>query len=340
MEGKTILSLQKVGAIFLVIVIGVVFQSKAFGQELTATQKAVWETVESYWNTWKEKTSESLRPFYRENFAHWGALSAWPLGRGASTDPPDGGADGLGGVIDSYELTLHEVKVWGNVAIIMYESKVKYLGSLYGFRCTDTWMKQADRWQIIGTMRDSCSELPKCQSSLIESAEINQRYEELYPVLRTYGQRGLPYGDGRHPGIDYVTPIGTPVVAVSDGTIDFVVEVLKDKIYGGGFAVRLKHADDFFSVYIHLSEVQVAIGQRIKRGERIGLSGQSNDGSPHLHFGLIKNAKKGSALYFSQSYNPNDFWLNGKPQFFDPNKDYSENSFREITFPVESPESR
>jgi hypothetical protein len=72
-----------------------------------------------------------------------------------------------------------------------------------------------------------------------------------------------------------------------------------------------------------------------KRGERLGLSGTAYPKHAELHFGLIKNDKKDSGLYFSQSYNPDDFWLGGKPQCFDPNKDYSKNSFKEITFPVE-----
>ena len=292
MKGNTMLLSQSMSVILLVTIIGVVFQPSpsVFGQELSAAQKAVWETVESYWNTWKEKTSGELRPFYHKNYVHWGATYTWPFSS-ATMDPPPGYLDGVGDVIDSYELTFHDVRVWNNVAVAMYESKVTYLGGAHRLRCSDIWIKEGDKWLIIGSIRDSCSTLPNCQSSAIESTEINQRYEELYPVGRSYGQRGLPYGDGRHPGIDYLTPIGTPVVAVSDGTIDFIGEALKDKIYGGGFAVRLKHADDFFSVYIHLSDVHVTIAQRIKRGGRIGLSGQSNDGSPHLHFGLIKNVE-------------------------------------------------
>ena len=339
MKAKTILALQKVSVILLVIMIGVVYQSKAFGQDLSAAQQGVWQTVESYWNTWKEKTSGNLRPFYHKNYVHWGAVSVWPFSS-ATMDPPPGNLDGLGDVIDSYELTLHDVRVWDNVAVAMYESKVAYLGSTYRLRCSDIWIMDTDKWQIIGSMRDSCSTLPNCQSSVIEPTDINQRYKELSPIGRSYGQRGLPYGDGRHPGIDYLIPIGTPIVAVSDGIIVFTGEPYKDKIFGGGFAVILKHTDDFFSLYVHLSRVYVTNEQHVRRGERLGLSGQSNDSSPHLHFGLIKNTQKGSGLYFSQSYNPNDFWLNGTPQCFEPHKDYSKNSFKEITFPIECSESR
>ena len=72
-------------------------------------------------------------------------------------------------------------------------------------------------------------------------------YEELAPVANRYGAGGIGYGEGRHPGIDYLIPIGTPIVAVSDGIIVLTGEPYRDKIFGGGFAVVLKHSDDFFS---------------------------------------------------------------------------------------------
>jgi len=164
--------------------------------------------------------------------------------------------------------------------------------------------------------------------------------QQLAPIINRYGIPGMGYGDGFHPGIDFLTTLGTPIVAVSDGIIVFTGEPYKDKIYGGGFGVTLKHTDTFFSSYFHLSKVFITNGQNIKRGERLGLSGKSNSSFYHLHFGLKKNGKKESGLNFSQTYNPNDFWLNGQPQCFDPHKDYSKNSIKEITFPVECSVSR
>ena len=159
--------------------------------------------------------------------------------------------------------------------------------------------------------------------------------QEFAPIINKYGVEGMPYGEGRHPGIDYLLPIGTPIVAVSDGIIVYVGDDYKDEIYGGGFGVIIKHADSFFSFYYHLSSILVTDGEKIKRGKRIGLSGKSNNGFPHLHFGLLKNAKKGSGGKFSQSYNPNNYWLNDEPQCFNPQYDYSRTSNKEITFPVE-----
>lgn len=164
--------------------------------------------------------------------------------------------------------------------------------------------------------------------------------EQLAPIIIGYGVGGMDYGDGLHPGIDYLVKVGTPIVAVSDGIILFIGEPYKDKFYGGGFAVILKHSNKLFSFYYHLSKVLVTKEQNIKRGERIGLSGKSNSGFSHLHFELLKTTKKSTGSNLSQTYNPNHFWLNGKPQCFDPHKDYSKNSIEEITFPVECTVSR
>ena len=158
-------------------------------------------------------------------------------------------------------------------------------------------------------------------------------------ILR-YGTPGMVYGEGLHPGIDYTLPMGTPIIAVSDGIVVIVREPCPDQIYCGGLAVIVKHSDDFFSLYFHLSKTLVTVGESIKRGERLGLSGKSNDGWRHLHFGLFKNVKEGSPAKFSQSYNPKNYWLSGKPQCILPHKDYSQDTVKEITHPVECDASK
>jgi hypothetical protein len=66
--------------------------------------------------------------------------------------------------------------------------------------------------------------------------------------------------------------------------------------------------------------------------KRASLSGASTDGLPHLHFGIYRVG--GSLQKYSQTYDPDKFWLKGKPQCFDPHADYS-NYFREaITLPI------
>ena len=129
--------------------------------------------------------------------------------------------------------------------------------------------------------------------------------------------------------------MGTPIIAVSDGVVVIVREPCPDMPFCGSLAVIVEHSDDLFSFYYHLSKTFVTVGESIKRGERLGLSGKSNDGYRHLHLGLLKNVKEGSLGKISQSYNPKNYWLGGKPQCFLPLKDYSQNTVKEITFPVE-----
>lgn len=145
---------------------------------------------------------------------------------------------------------------------------------------------------------------------------------------------GVPvsYGEGRHPGIDFGLPVGTPIVAVSDGVVGYVGEPCPGQSHCGGIFVMTQHGDHFKSIYGHLSEAFVEKGQSLKRGQLIGLSGASNSGYLHLHFGIGKIGGKG--INYSQTFNPKGFWLDGKPQCFDPNVNYSNGSQKDITLPV------
>jgi len=140
------------------------------------------------------------------------------------------------------------------------------------------------------------------------------------------------YGEGRHPGIDFDIPKGKPIIAVSSGKVEYVGEPCPNERHCGGFLVRIRHGDHFSSNYMHLSKVYVDRDESVKRGQLIGLSGASNSGYEHLHFGIVKIG--GSGEMYSQTYDPNKFWLDGKPQCFDPSKDYSEYSQKGITLPI------
>ena len=142
----------------------------------------------------------------------------------------------------------------------------------------------------------------------------------------------VSYGDGLHPGIDFNISSGTPIIAVSDGIVISRAEPDSRERYGGGFQVRISHGNNIDSNYMHLSKVIAEIGQSIKRGDLIGLSGVDNGGYAHLHFGVCRT--EGSCKYSTSTYNPDEFWLGGKPQCFDPNKDYSGYSRKEMTLPV------
>jgi hypothetical protein len=127
-------------------------------------------------------------------------------------------------------------------------------------------------------------------------------------ITSGYGWRKHPTKKGKeihHNGVDIKIPVGTPVIAISDGT---VVRADNSDKNGYGNFIIIEHLDDslfgedskFYSAYAHLSKMNVDVGDEVKKGSEIGLSGgkkgavgAGNSTGPHLHFELrkIKNAK-------------------------------------------------
>jgi murein DD-endopeptidase MepM/ murein hydrolase activator NlpD len=149
-----------------------------------------------------------------------------------------------------------------------------------------------------------------------------------------YREYGAPvyYGEGCNPGIDFEVSQGTPIIAATDGEVSFVGDSDPEVSYSGGIFVRVQNAQHFDLIYRHLSKVYVKKGQSLKRGQLIGLSGASNDGVHHLHFGICKVG--GNSQKYSQTYDPEKFWLDGRPKCFDPGADYSKYSYKGITIPI------
>ena len=88
-----------------------------------------------------------------------------------------------------------------------------------------------------------------------------------------------------NPGVDYVVGVGTPVVALADGTVAKVVTTIAG---AGGRMVLLDFPSGHKADYLHLSRVDVTAGQAVKKGQVLGLSGASGLGKengygPHLH---------------------------------------------------------
>jgi murein DD-endopeptidase MepM/ murein hydrolase activator NlpD len=157
-------------------------------------------------------------------------------------------------------------------------------------------------------------------------------YEGPPPVNPGYGIPVTEFPEGLHTGIDYVIPPGTPIIAVSDGRVIKVSNPADRGELGNGVFVLISHEPYFWSVYGHLIESVVEPSEEIKRGELIGFSGTQDNSDERLHFGITKVG--GASKHYSQTYDPNNFWLGKKPQCFDPQKDYSSHSAKEITLPV------
>jgi len=95
-----------------------------------------------------------------------------------------------------------------------------------------------------------------------------------------YGLRMRGLWPDVHRGIDFAVPIGTPVRAMAGATVRF-----SGAMSGFGNVVWLDHGVGVLSIYAHLSEIHVRVGERVGPGRVLGASGESgNVTAPHLHF--------------------------------------------------------
>ena len=101
---------------------------------------------------------------------------------------------------------------------------------------------------------------------------------EEYGVQRRFNRRRQSV----HLGIDLRAPLGTPVKAINHAE----VLLAREMFFEGGFVI-LDHGQGLLSLYLHLSEIKVRPGEFVKRGQIIGLSGDSGRvTAPHLHMGI------------------------------------------------------
>lgn len=100
------------------------------------------------------------------------------------------------------------------------------------------------------------------------------------PVSGTLTSDFGPRWGERHNGLDIAAPIGTPVHAAADGVV-----VDAGPASGFGLWVRVKHDDGTTTVYGHINDYQVGVGQRVVAGQQIATVGNRGQSTgPHLHF--------------------------------------------------------
>ncbi len=107
-----------------------------------------------------------------------------------------------------------------------------------------------------------------------------------YRLSSPFGYRSDPIlGIGkRHTGMDFACPPGNPIYATGDGTVIKVAHEGK----GYGNHVEIDHGFGYVTRYAHMSRIDVEEGQKLLRGDFIGLSGRSGRVTgPHLHYEVI-----------------------------------------------------
>ncbi len=112
--------------------------------------------------------------------------------------------------------------------------------------------------------------------------------------LPVQGRLSSPFGLRRffneqprkpHSGIDIAAPTGTPINAPANGKV-----ILTGDFFFNGNSAFIDHGQGLITMYCHMDSIQVADGQLIKRGERIGTIGMTGRVTgPHLHWSISMN---------------------------------------------------
>ena len=133
------------------------------------------------------------------------------------------------------------------------------------------------------------------------------RNEDLKRMASGYGYRIHPIYKVRkfHYGMDFSAPTGTEIFATGDG----VIEEVKRQYNGYGRHVVVRHGFGYQTLYAHMSKILVKEGQRVKRGEVIGLVGNTGTSvAPHLHYEVHKDGKKvNPAHYYFNDLTPEQY---------------------------------
>lgn len=129
----------------------------------------------------------------------------------------------------------------------------------------------------------------------------------IYRLSSSFGYRKDPFTGRtkRHTGVDFALKPGNPVYATGEG----VVESVKFEFFGYGNSVLIDHGFGYKTRYAHLKSIGVVEGMKVKRGECIGISGNSGRSSgPHLHYEVLyKDRHVNPANYYDLTITPEEY---------------------------------
>jgi len=130
---------------------------------------------------------------------------------------------------------------------------------------------------------------------------------DLKRVSSGFGMRSDPHLGipKHHDGQDFTAPTGSDIYATGLGKVKRVTK----KRYGYGYHVIVDHGYGYETLYAHMSEIKVRVGQKVQRGDIIGLVGNTGKSTaPHLHYEVRKDGRAINPVnYYYQDLTPEQF---------------------------------
>ena len=176
--------------------------------------------------------------------------------------------------------------------------------------------KSIDKWaeKLLGEFNDNSIEFHK----LAEVINTKEKMLKNIPSIQPISNKKLDiivYGFGKridpiyktpatHNGLDYSVPEGTKILATAEGNVTY-----SGQKRGEGNMIIISHGYGFETRYSHLSKSFVFSGKKIKRGDVIGLVGNTGKSmTPHLHYEVRVNEKPVNPVnFFFADLSPNQY---------------------------------
>lgn len=178
--------------------------------------------------------------------------------------------------------------------------------NLEGFKSSDLIIDATKKMDILAKRLvvqskslDEIVKLAKNKTEMLASIPAIQPVanKDLKRMASGYGLRIHPIYKTRrmHWGMDFSAPQGTNIYATGDG----VVKSTKKSRKGFGHHLVINHGFGYETTYAHMSKFNVRRGQKVKRGDLIGLVGSTGSSTaPHLHYEVKKGNQKLNPIYF------------------------------------------
>ena len=143
-------------------------------------------------------------------------------------------------------------------------------------------------------LADSGQKLSALETMMLHRNLQKQVYPTGRPIAKGwtssyFGYRVGPFTGKRehHDGMDFAGKHGSPIVAVAAGVVTW-----SGKRYGYGYMVEIDHGNGYVTRYGHNSKNLVKAGDKVKKGQKIGLMGSTGRSTgPHVHFEVRKNGR-------------------------------------------------